>query len=131
MAPGLVSPLAPASSSLTKRRDNNHALRDIFPDGIRTSGQLEPVFSLLKPYEDFPSCVEGATVWTRDDYVNNPEKWVHRFTNEETDELSKASDNFIAAGLPLTGISKVGRAPGCTSLELTWNTGQLPSPNPQ
>jgi hypothetical protein len=120
MGPGLVSPLPPGPNSLAQRRDNNNkALRDIFPDGIKTSGQLEPIFSLLKPYEDFPSRIEGATVWTRDDYVNNPEKWTHRFTDDEIDELSIASDDFIAGGLPLTGISKVGRAPDCTSLELT------------
>ncbi|KAI9780928.1 MAG: hypothetical protein M1816_002620 [Peltula sp. TS41687] len=106
MGPGLVTPAPPAPNSLTKHRDNNHAPRDIFPDGIRTSGQIEPIYSLLKPYDDFPSRIEGPTVWTRDDYVNNPEKWTHRFTPQEVDELSKVIDDFIAGGLPLTGISK-------------------------
>ena len=108
MATGLVSPPPYADHHFTNQRDNNPAPRNIFPDGIKTSGQLDPILSLLKPYEDFPAHIEGATVWTRDDYVDNPEKWTHRFTDQEIKELGKASDDFIAAGIPLTGISKVG-----------------------
>ena len=84
--------------------------RDIFPDGIKTSGQHEPTYNLLRPYEDFPDHIEGPTVWSREDYVNKPEAWTHRFTDREIEELSKTSDDFIAAEIPLTGISKVRSA---------------------
>jgi hypothetical protein len=90
-----------------KHFDNNNAPKDIFPDGIKTSGQHEPVPDLLRPYEAFPEKIQGPTVWTREDYKDQPEKWTHRFTKEETEELGKASDDFIAAGIPLTGISQV------------------------
>jgi hypothetical protein len=109
MALGQVSPPPQADHPFTKQRDNNNAPRNVFPDGVMTSGQLDPIPSLLKPYEDFPAHIEGATVWTRDDYVDKPEKWTHRFTDQEIEELGKASDDFIAAGIPLTGISKVGQ----------------------
>lgn len=87
--------------------DNNNAPRSIFPDGIKTSGQHDPSPSLLRPYQDFPEHIEGPTVWTRDDFKDQPEKWTHRFTKEESDELGKASDAFIAADIPLTGIAQV------------------------
>jgi hypothetical protein len=45
-------------------------------------------------------------VWHKEDYVDQPDRWVHRFTDAEIRELSDAADAFIASGTPLTGISK-------------------------
>lgn len=78
----------------------------IFPDGIRTSGQHNPIYSRLRPYADFPKEIAGSTVWHAEDYRNNPERWTHIFNDEEVAELSKATDDFIASGKPLTGISR-------------------------
>ena len=78
----------------------------VFPDGIKTSGQREPVYDQLKPYADFPREITGQTVWDRDDYQHNPERWVHHFTSEEKTELSAAADAFIASEVPLTGMTK-------------------------
>jgi hypothetical protein len=81
--------------------------KSVFPDGIKTSGQSSPNYDQLRPYEQFPREVTGPTVWRRDDYQHHPERWVHRFTNEEVAELSKAADDFLSSGTPLTGITKV------------------------
>lgn len=78
----------------------------IFPDGIKTSGQHPPLYDLLKPFEEFPKEITGPTVWETKDYVNNPERWVHRFNDAEVAELGKAADDFIASKTPLTGISQ-------------------------
>lgn len=86
---------------------NHEAPRDIFPDGIRTSGQHPPVYDQLKPFSEFPEHIEGPTVWRKEDYENNPEKWIHPLTDDEIQELSDAADRFIESGTPLTGISKV------------------------
>lgn len=101
MAPGLV--------------ENNAAWlepgpvnKTIFPDGYKTSGQQEPVYSCIQPYEKFPKEIAGQTVWKPQDYKNNPEKWTYSFTDEDVAEISAAADKFIEAGLPLTGITKVG-----------------------
>jgi hypothetical protein len=107
MASAQVSLPLQINDLFSRQHDNNNAPKDIFPDGIRTSGQLDPIPSLLKPFEDFPDHIEGPTAWTREDYVNNPERWTHRFTDEEIEELSRTSDDFIKAGIPLTGISQV------------------------
>ena len=107
MAPGiLLDDRAPESVPVTKK-SNNNAPKDIFPDGIRTSGQLEPVYDQLKTYDEFPEEITGPTVWHKEDYVNAPEKWTHHFTAEEVEELGATSDKFIADGTPLTGITQV------------------------
>jgi len=105
MAPSLleIQPTAPhhLSSSTQKVVD-----RKIFPDGIKTSGQHPPLYDLLRPYSDFPKEISGETVWKAEDYANNPERWVHVFTDEEIAELSATADKFLAEKIPLTGISK-------------------------
>ena len=81
--------------------------KDVFPDGIRTSGQIPPIYEKLQSYEAFPKEISGPTVWIKDEYMNNPEKWVHRFTEEEVEELGATSDKFIKEGIPLTGVTQV------------------------
>lgn len=46
-------------------------------------------------------------MWKAEDYQENHQRWVRRFTAEEIDELSSVADEFIAKKIPLTGISKV------------------------
>ncbi|EON96217.1 putative taurine catabolism dioxygenase protein [Phaeoacremonium minimum UCRPA7] len=104
MAPGaLIEESTGVSPARVKNAD---APRSIFPDGIRTSGQHPPLYDALRPYEDFPKEITGPTLWKREDYINNPERWTHPFTDDEVQELSAAADNFIASGTPLTGISQ-------------------------
>lgn len=82
--------------------------KTVFPDGIKTSGQLSPKYEQIKSYSVFPKEITGQTVWKSEDYINRPEQWVHRFNEEEIKELSDAADAFLASGTPLTGIMKVG-----------------------
>ncbi|KAI2611221.1 Clavaminate synthase-like protein [Hypoxylon fragiforme] len=87
--------------------------RSIFPDGLKTTGQHPPLYDQLYPYSAFPKHIEGPTVWKAEDYANNPERWVHPFSESELEEISQTADTFIASGLPLTGISKDNfRLPG-------------------
>ncbi|CAI0655140.1 unnamed protein product, partial [Colletotrichum noveboracense] len=107
MAPGiLVDEPVEVSSSGPWKGKNDDAPRDIFPDGIRTSGQHNPLYDVLRPYVEFPKEITGRTVWHKEEFENSPEKWTHRFTPEEVEELGRTSDEFIASGTPLTGISK-------------------------
>lgn len=90
---------------------SNASLKDVkratFPDGIKTSGQHPPLYGALRPYSQFPTEITGPTVWKAEDYVNNPERWVHRFSDEEIQELSVAADKFIADGVSIIHISQV------------------------
>ena len=81
--------------------------RRYFPDGLRTSGQHPVLEDKVFPYDAFPKTITGPTVWVRDDYQNRPDRWTHPFSPEEIEELSVASDSFIARGLPLTGMTTV------------------------
>lgn len=81
--------------------------KDVFPDGYKSSGQLDPIYSLIRPYEEFPKEITGPTVWKAEDYKDNAEKWTHTFTADEIAELGAAADAFIEAGHPLTGMTKV------------------------
>lgn len=98
MAPGLIETPAAWTDPVDKA---------IFPDGLKTSGQQSPLYSLIQPYEKFPKEVTGPTVWKAEEFRDNPEKWVHAFTPDEVAEIGAATDNYIDKGLLLTGITKV------------------------
>ena len=106
MSPGLTEPLPTAPHILQKAPS-----RSIFPDGIKTSGQHPPLYDKLFPFDNFPKEISGPTVWKTEDYIHNPEQWVHPFTPEEIAEMSQAADDFLAGGTPLTGISKARKPP--------------------
>jgi hypothetical protein len=115
MAPSILDDRATAPHLLS----NTQKLvdRKIFPDGIKTSGQHPPLSEYLRPYSDFPKEITGETVWKAEDYTNNPERWVHVFSEEEIAELSAVADRFLAQQIPLTGISKAVSQPSiCRSL---------------
>ncbi|CZR54856.1 uncharacterized protein PAC_04740 [Phialocephala subalpina] len=98
MAPSLIDPVTSSSTSTINTK--------AFPDGLKTSGQHNPIYSLLRPYEDFPKKITGPTVWKAEDYRDNAERWTHVFSEQEIEELGSAADAFIASGTPLTGISR-------------------------
>ena len=102
--------MSPATIAVTPDQPskfNKAVSKSIFPDGIKTSGQHPPLYNELRTFNEFPSEINGPTVWHAEDYSDNPERWTHRFTHDELAELSHAADEFRAAGIPLTGISKV------------------------
>ncbi|KAB8235262.1 hypothetical protein ETB97_008343 [Aspergillus alliaceus] len=79
---------------------------DVFPDGLKTTGQHAPLYDHIRAYEQFPAQIEGPTVWKAEDYREHPEKWTHRFSESEIAELSATADAFLVNKIPLTGISK-------------------------
>lgn len=105
MAPGLTSVDTDNSINFTTIKPQGS--RSIFPDGIKTSGQHPPNYDELRGYDEFPQSIDGPTLWKAEDYRDNPERWVHRFSEEEIEEMSTAADDFEAFGTLLTGITKV------------------------
>jgi len=116
----LAIPLFPSTLLLTSHQmapslsesapEPPHALsstnKSVFPDGLKTSGQHPPVYSRLRPYPNFPKHITGPTVWRAEDYRDHPERWTHVFSEEEIAELGGAADDFLASGVPLTGITR-------------------------
>ncbi|KAF2716605.1 Clavaminate synthase-like protein [Polychaeton citri CBS 116435] len=72
----------------------------------KTSGQLDPQYDLLRPYEAFPYHIDAPTVWKAEDYAHNPERWTHHLNDEEVSELSAAADAFFESGENIVHISK-------------------------
>ncbi|TKA75321.1 hypothetical protein B0A49_03605, partial [Cryomyces minteri] len=112
MAPALTTSTARtvqivSGKTLTNSLSNNNAPKHVFPDGIKTSGQLSPIYDHLRPYSTFPKEITGPTVWKSEDYKDNPERWTHPFEDVEIEELGEAADAFIKSGRDLTGIAKV------------------------
>ena len=103
MAPSLTSPAPQAPHTLTP--PTTKAPKTIFPDGLRTSGQHEPIYTLLHPYTSFPRHISGPTAWNAGDYAPHPSRWTHVFSAAEIAELSTAADAFLSSGTPLTGIT--------------------------
>ncbi|KAG8528470.1 uncharacterized protein KY384_007388 [Bacidia gigantensis] len=95
-----------AVSTYPDSRTSDVASKSKVRDGLITSGQHPPIYEALKQYEDFPKHIDGRTVWRTEDYKDNPERWTHRFTSEEINELSDTADKFSQSGVPLTTISK-------------------------
>jgi hypothetical protein len=81
--------------------------KSVFADGLKTSGQHEPIYEQLRPYSAFPKIIPTTTptFWDPKDYHHSPELWQHPLTPAEIDALSDAADQYIAQGLPLTGIN--------------------------
>ena len=125
MAPGLITP--PAEQQHNPIESKKTVPLDVFPDGIKTSGQHPPLYDQLRPFEDFPDEITGPTVWHAEDYKHNPERWTHQFSEDEIAELSAAADQFKESGTPLTGISKVSLPLSNPSFEpgLTPQPGQF------
>ena len=107
MAPAVVESAPPSSLGGAVKTPSNAADTSIFPDGIKTSGQLDPIYDQLYPYSAFPKEISASapTIWETSEYQNSPELWQHPFTPEELDSLSKAADDFINRGIALTAIS--------------------------
>jgi len=106
MAPALVG-LSPSVSNGVPNSTKSKPLDlNIFPDGIKTSGQHPPVYEKLAPYSAFPKEITGPTLWHPADYTNNPERWTHPLSEGEIAELSAAADDFMSTNKPLTGINQ-------------------------
>lgn len=103
MAPALTESAPAAPHTLKEQKPVS---KNLFPDGLKTSGQHNPIYEILKSYSDYPKEISGPTVWKAEDYRNNSERWTHVFSDEEIAELGKASDDFIASGTPLTGMRR-------------------------
>ncbi|KAI1431327.1 Clavaminate synthase-like protein [Xylaria sp. CBS 124048] len=106
MAPTAVAPDSPVDLLQSLKARVKIVDPAVFPDGLKTSGQHPPLYDQIYPYSAFPKRIEGPTVWEPEQYSDHPERWIHHFSDAETEEISRAADNFITSGLPITGIAK-------------------------
>lgn len=106
MAPAISSRIHSSTPIPLKALSSQNPVdKSVFPDGFKSTGQHPPLYDRLYPYSAFPKEIDGPTLWRPEDYSTHPERWVHPFSVDEIEELSQAADDFIAQGLPLTGIN--------------------------
>lgn len=74
---------------------------------ILTSGQHDPLYDVLAPYEAYPKEITGRSLWKAEDFRKSPESWTYWWTPEQLEALSKTADEFLAAKRSLTTITKV------------------------
>lgn len=74
---------------------------------LLTSGQHEPLFDTLTPYEQFPKELTGPTVWTKEEFETNPKAWKWRWTPEQIADLESAYDEWEKTGKSLPEINRV------------------------
>ncbi|KAL1406724.1 hypothetical protein Q8F55_006128 [Vanrija albida] len=73
---------------------------------LLTSGQHEPIFDILTPYDQFPQEVTGPTVWTKEQFESDPKAWKWRWTPEQIADLEKAYVEWEATGKSLPEINR-------------------------
>ncbi|KAF2129859.1 taurine catabolism dioxygenase-like protein TauD [Dothidotthia symphoricarpi CBS 119687] len=106
MAPSLTASAPTPPHHLPQPPTTKTVTPSLFPDGLRTSGQHDPLYAKIQPYSAFPTSITGPTAWRASDYASHPERWTHHFSEGEISEISSAADAFIASGEPLTGITR-------------------------
>lgn len=79
----------------------------IQPVEVRSQGQHDVLFDLVRPYGDFPREVSGPTVWRAEEFRERPGLWTKAWSEEHIKELEQAYDQFVQQDLPITLITKV------------------------
>jgi len=109
MAPVAVSAAAPVAPHQLKTPNfvsTPSVASSSRPKNVLTSGQVEPDHSLLQPYSAFPKEITGPTVWTKEQFEDDPSLWKRRWSDEQIALLEEAYANFEATGRGLPEITR-------------------------
>lgn len=71
-----------------------------------SSGQREPEYDILTPYESMPKQISGRTVWTKEELVADTARWIRPFNELEIQHISTAVQNIESQNLDLPQISR-------------------------
>ncbi|KAJ5669537.1 Taurine hydroxylase-like protein SAT17 [Penicillium macrosclerotiorum] len=71
-----------------------------------SSGQREPQYELLTPFESMPEKMTGRTVWTKEDLEKNESHWIRPFSPEEVLHIEAAIKDAESKNLQLSEIDQ-------------------------
>ncbi|KAI8235334.1 Taurine hydroxylase-like protein SAT17 [Colletotrichum sp. SAR 10_99] len=71
-----------------------------------SSGQREPEYDLLEPYESMPEAIVGRTVWTKEDLEADTSRWLRDFTPDEVTHIESAVHDIEKNNLQLSEVDK-------------------------
>lgn len=71
-----------------------------------SSGQREPEYHLLVPFESMPNRITGRTVWAKEDIEKESSRWLRPFTQEEVEHVEKAIHHIESERLSLASVNR-------------------------
>ncbi|KAF4932447.1 Taurine hydroxylase-like protein SAT17 [Colletotrichum fructicola] len=71
-----------------------------------SSGQREPEYDLLEPYESMPEAIVGRTVWTKEDLEADSSRWLRVFSPDEVTHIESAVHDIEKNNLQLSEVDK-------------------------
>lgn len=71
-----------------------------------SSGQREPEYDFLAPYEEMPEIITGPTAWAKEELEASPGRWLRPFTEVEVDQIEQAIYQVESKGLEFAEIDR-------------------------
>ncbi|KAI8265351.1 Taurine hydroxylase-like protein SAT17 [Colletotrichum sp. SAR11_239] len=71
-----------------------------------SSGQREPEYDLLEPYESMPEAIVGRTVWMKEDLEADTSRWLRVFTPDEVIHIESSVHDIEKNNLQLSEVDK-------------------------
>ncbi|KAK0368050.1 taurine catabolism dioxygenase TauD [Colletotrichum limetticola] len=70
------------------------------------SGQREPDYDLLQPFETMPEEISGSTVWVKEELSQNTGRWLYHFTEDQVKHVIAAVRDIENRGFQLSEVDK-------------------------
>ncbi|KIW47553.1 uncharacterized protein PV06_00243 [Exophiala oligosperma] len=71
-----------------------------------SSGQREPIYELLTPFQDLPREITGRTVWKKEELQKNPDRWIRHFSSNEVKQIEQAIQGVEEGKLLLAEVNR-------------------------
>lgn len=71
-----------------------------------SSGQREPEYHLLAPFDAMPEQITGPTVWTKEDLESEPDRWLRTFSEDEIRQVEQAIQQVESRNLQLSEVHR-------------------------
>ncbi|KAK1526849.1 taurine catabolism dioxygenase TauD [Colletotrichum paranaense] len=70
------------------------------------SGQREPDYDLLQPFETMPEEISGSTVWVKEELSQKTGRWLYHFTEDQVKHVIAAVRDIENRGFQLSEVDK-------------------------
>ncbi|KIW56992.1 hypothetical protein PV05_05598 [Exophiala xenobiotica] len=71
-----------------------------------SSGQREPIYDLLTPFQSMPKEMTGRSIWTKEELQNEPSRWIRCWNSSEVKQIEQAIQHVEKQKLPLAEVDR-------------------------
>lgn len=71
-----------------------------------SSGQREPIYDLLTPFQSMPKEMTGRSIWTKEELQNEPGRWIRCWNSSEVKQIEQAIQHVEKQKLPLAEVDR-------------------------